>query len=223
MTLNDYFDTIWCINMDRSPDRLAHATTEAQRHNFTFARFRALDYKDWDGCPPMVRAAMGNAMCGCSHSHSAICHHLAITGQNGLILEDDFEILHSNFNDLFAAAWAEVPPDWDIVYLGCGYGSPPVERASRHLVCAGHIKTTSSYAISARHARSMAPLLACCAGPDDIHSGMNGLVRAYVMHPRLMGQYACHSEIWQKFTHNTMSMTDPPHDRIIEGLPYEQT
>lgn len=223
----DVFDRIFCINLDRSPLRWSACLEAARAHGFDHRlnRFHAYDFHEWDTVPqPHLRASMCNAMCGCSHSHSGLMHVIAHNlWQSTLVLEDDFEVLHADFLDRFATAWAEVPDDWDIVYLGGGYGYTPTERISQHVVRANYIKTTSSYAIHLRHARLMAPILAACCGPDDTFSGYNPHVNAYILHPRLLGQRSCPSDIFDgKVTHNTQSMTDPHHDALVESLPYQQ-
>jgi GR25 family glycosyltransferase involved in LPS biosynthesis len=221
-SLNSYFDAIVVINLDRSTARLAACQAEATKHHFTFNRFPAVDYATYAPLHLDLRPGLTNAMCGCSHSHSAVLHLAATHGWNILVLEDDFEILHDDFTARFAAAWAEVPSGWDIVYLGCGYGSLPTQRLSHHVVRVTNVKTTSSYAITARHARFMAPLMASCSGPDDILSAHNPYHNAYSLHPRLIGQRSCLSEIWGHVTHNTQSMTDPHHDAAVNQLPYDK-
>lgn len=220
-SLNDYFDAIVIINLARNVERLGACVRESHLHHFGFHLFEGYDYEQYKHLHHDRRPTMTSPMCGCSISHAAIHHGMAFAEwKRILVLEDDFEILHPDFNTRFAAAWSEVPPNWDIVYLGCGYGTVPTERVSKHVVRAHHIKTTSSYAITAKHARFMAPLMATCNGPDDTLSAHNPYVNAYSLYPCLIGQRACRSDIWGTFTHNTQSMTDPAHAAAIERLPY---
>lgn len=220
--VEQYFDKIFCINLDRSPDRWAHVQMEAARFGFTqIERFRGYDFHEWDGLPDHLRFSMNSAMCGCSHSHAGIFHLIAHHGWDKvLVLEDDFEILHDDFLERFDRTVRYVPDDWDIFYLGAHYGEVPTHRVNKHVVKAGYIKTTSSYAIRGRHARRMAAIVGTQSGPDDILSGYNPHCNGYVLHPRLMGQYENVSSIWAKRTHNTQCMTDPGHDAAINALKY---
>lgn len=217
---------IYVINLARNEARWRDSRLEAPRLGIepsALHRFSAYDFRDWSTLPAFARHSMQNAMCGCSHSHAAIYAHLSATlrpDATALILEDDFEALPGDFPSQFDAAWREVPDNWDLVYLGAGYGSPPTERMSRHVVRAGHIKTTSSYAIRVSHARRMFPLMASCDGPDDTLSGMNPYCNAYVLHPRLLGQRLCSSDIFGHVTHNTQSMSDPHHSAMVDALPF---
>lgn len=231
----DIFDAIYCINLDRSKERWKHVEKECKRigiytrSNFDaddpcayVRRFSGYDFHEWDRVPePHLRESMKNALCGCSQSHAALYSIIAHLGhRHTLILEDDFEILHDDFLARFTKAWSEVPPDWDVVYLGAHYGDLPTERLSEHVIRAGYIKTTSSYAISHHHARLMAPIMATCAPPDDTLSGLNPHCNAYVLHPTLIGQYENVSDIWGQRTNNTLCMTDPHHRNHCDQLPY---
>ena len=63
-----------------------------------------------------------------------------------------------------------------LFYVGAHYGDiedREMTRVSEHIVRARYIKTTSSYAVTARHARVLAPFLNGCSGPDDLISGFN--------------------------------------------------
>lgn len=195
---------------------------EAKRFGFTkIEKFRAYDFHEWDHFPENLRQPMHTSMCGCSHSHAAICHLIAHYGwDRTLVLEDDFEILHDNFLERFEDSIVQVPSDWDLVYLGGGYGEPPAERVRENVVRAGYMKTTSSYGITASHARRMAPMIGGEHGPDDILSGYNPHVNAYILHPRLIGQYECMSDIWGKVSWNSQSMTDPIHDQVVSELKF---
>lgn len=218
-SINEYFDQIFCINMARSPERLDNAHQQATKAGFIFQRFEAYDYADYKGLPDNLRSGMENPMCGCTASHGAL---LAVIAANGwgrtLILEDDFEVLHSDFTARFDVLHKRVPADWDLLYLGAGYGEEPKSRVNESVVRAGYMKTTSSYAVTGKYARTLAPFMHGCSGPDDLLSGFNPHFKCYVLNPRLMGQIKSVSTIWGTETHNTQSMTDPPHDRIINSL-----
>lgn len=218
MKLTDYFNKIFMISLESSGDRRIHAESEFASHDFGEVEFfRAHDFRDYKAMPDNIRKAMDNAMYGCTASHGAL---LNIIGHNGwdktLILEDDFEIFHADFNARFEAMIPFIPPDWDILYLGAGYvNENPIFRINEHIIKVGQMKTTSSYAIRAKHARFMAAIMYGGSAPDDVLSGVNHLVKAYCLSPRLIGQYECRSTIFGKVTHNSQSMWDPSHERTV--------
>lgn len=217
-TPNEFFDRIFCINLDRSPERWEHVQMECEKHNLQIERFSGVDASAYVGLPDNLRAGMANAMFGCTASHGALLNVIAYHGwRRVLILEDDFEILHDDFNDRFAAMMPRLPEGWELVYLGAGYGDKPLGRINDSVIMAGSIKTTSSYAVTGKYARWIAPFMCGGSAPDDLLSGFNPYHQCYVLEPRLMGQYPNTSTIWGKFTHNTQSMTDPHHVAMLGG------
>ena len=215
--IDAYFDKIFCINMDRSQDRWTHVIQECQKHQIaTVERFNGFDFNDYKALPYNLRKGMENAMYGCTASHGALLNLIAHNQwKKVLILEDDFEIFHDDFNDRFLELIPKVPKDWDLLYLGAHYGDYPLGRINKHVLKAGQIKTTSSYAITAKHARLVAPLMCGGSAPDDILSGFNPLSNAFVLQPRLMGQYENVSTIFGKLTNNSLCMQDGRHENSI--------
>lgn len=214
---DDYFDRMFCINLDRSVDRWAHVKQQVAKFELTkVERFRGVDWLDYQHMPPGIQLGMKNAMCGCTASHGAVLHAIGYhEWDKVLVLEDDFEIVHDDFHERFEALIKFVPDDWEMIYLGAHYGNAPRGRVNEHVLLADQIKTTSSYAIRGRYARFVAPLMAGCCGPDDLFSGFNPVQKVYVLQPRLMVQYANTSVIWGKFTDNGQSMLDPHHEALV--------
>lgn len=222
--LDTYFDAIFCINLQRSPDRWAHAQAEAAKHGITtMRRFEAVDWKDYQHLPENLRKGMDNAMYGCTASHGRLLSHIACSKWDRvLVLEDDWEVLSEVEGDLqncFQVGLGFVPPDWDLVYLGAHYAAHPfIERINPGCFRVNEIKTTSSYAITRKHAALVAPLMVGGNAPDDVLSGLNPHCKAYCIEPRLMGQYENKSVIWDQEgpTCRSHSMRDPRHVREWE-------
>lgn len=216
-SFEDYFDRIFCINLDRSQDRWADCVVEFEKFGLKkVERFRAYDFHDYDRMPGEFRMPMSNAMRGCTQSHSAIIHAAAWNGWGRtLILEDDFKIVHEDFHERWAAMLPFIPDDWDLLYLGAHYGGPPISRINKHIVRGNNLKTTSSYAITASYARFLVPYLSGSAGTDDIISGLNTVFKAYVLQPRLMVQRESVSIIWGNLTNNGDCMMDTRHESMV--------
>ena len=79
-SINEYFDAILVINLDRSPDRWRRVREQADKHNFTVERFEGYDFADYKYLPDHMRGAMENAMGGCTASHGAILAYIAQEG-----------------------------------------------------------------------------------------------------------------------------------------------
>lgn len=214
---NEYFDRKFVINLDRSPDRWAHVQEQMRMHDLGgIERYSGYDFKDYVHLPNNLRQPMENAMCGCTASHGALLHEIGWHGWDKvLVLEDDFQVVHSDFHDKFEFLISQVPADWDMIYLGAHYADKPLGRVNANCVIADRIKTTSSYAIRGPYARFLAPFFFGTAGPDDLFSGFNALNKVYVMQPRLMIQAHLRSVIWDQDTNNGPCMMDTRHENMV--------
>lgn len=204
MNLNTYFDRIVLINMERRSDRRQQC--EAQFHHFGCAQVTLFTAHDMPG----------NENSGCTASHRGvlelICHH---RWQHTLILEDDFEILHGDFNQRLEAMMPEVPGGYDMLYLGGGYGENPKRRVSPHLIEINHMKTTSSYAVSYDFARRVAPWIFGVGPIDELYLKWHLEGNCYIFDPRLMIQREGFSDIQQGVRNHGMSMLDMRHSETV--------
>ena len=105
MKVNEYFDRVVVINLDRRSDRMDKLGAQLNELGITYERFSAIDAQIL-GIEPMVAGTM---------SHVMVMKKYA--GQRILILEDD-ALFCEDFNEKFAEVMQELPNDWDIFYLG---------------------------------------------------------------------------------------------------------
>lgn len=199
MTLNEWFDRIICINMDRRPDRWAHATAEFEKHGLTVQRFAGIDMGN-----------LGNN--GCTESHGAVLRMIVENEwPRTLILEDDVQFRHDDMQDRFAAMIGDVPADWFILYLGAGYGEVPRARVTPNVIRVNRMKTTSSYAVTLAAAREMAPHIHGIGPIDELYGGWNLSEPCYCFEPRLAIQYENYSDLQRAVLNNGASMEDDTH------------
>src|SRR5262245_18494301 len=114
------------INLDRSPDRLAHIEAEFARAGMAFERFRAVDGCDLpEDAKPYFCDAAGRIVSrltageiGCYASHLTIWQRIAARryGPAALLCEDDIE-LSDDLHGLQEAIPRVVQAGWDIVRL----------------------------------------------------------------------------------------------------------
>jgi len=105
MRINDYFDSVVVINLDRREDRLEKISTQLDNLGITFERFSAIDGKEL-GISPITAGTMSHQKVLEANPESRI-----------LVLEDDAEFV-DGFNEKFAEAIEHLPNDTDIFYLG---------------------------------------------------------------------------------------------------------
>jgi GR25 family glycosyltransferase involved in LPS biosynthesis len=108
--MNNFFDKIFCINLDHRTDRWELATNFFTEHNISAERFSALKND--------------NAVMGCKLSHQGIIRIAKEQNlKNVLIFEDDFYFKDYSLSYI-EEAFQQLPNQWDIFYLGYN----PTER-----------------------------------------------------------------------------------------------
>ena len=105
MKVNDFFDKVIVINLDRRTDRMEKLAPQLEKLDIQYERFSAVDGKQL-GIDPIVAGLQ---------SHLQVMKQIA--GQRVLLLEDDAQFVE-DFNEKFEKVMQTLPEDWDIFYLG---------------------------------------------------------------------------------------------------------
>jgi GR25 family glycosyltransferase involved in LPS biosynthesis len=119
-SINDYFDKIVYLNLDKRLDRKQLMEEQFEKLGWTVERITAVEGNpmrwkplEWAGRPESIPGGMG-----CTASHlSALDYAKDKKAKRILILEDDC-ILDDNINEKFADLIEQVPKDWDLLYFG---------------------------------------------------------------------------------------------------------
>lgn len=127
MSCAEIFTKIFCINLDRSPERWTTCCDLFLQHNLNVTRFPAIEGKTLsitelirekiitENCSEKNKSgAMGVLMSNVMIWREIITHKYPWT----LILEDDINF-PPDFNQIFREHWELVPKDAELVYLGC--------------------------------------------------------------------------------------------------------
>jgi glycosyl transferase family 25 len=119
--LDKKFDKIFCINLDRRPDRWENVQKEFEKIGVeNYERFSAIDGNDIKFNNHLLTGELG-----CLLSHLEITKKARELGlKNYLVIEDDIEFIRG-FNKLFDSFYSQVPQDWNMIYLG---GNTVVDR-----------------------------------------------------------------------------------------------
>lgn len=234
MTLEHFFSAAYVINLPARVDRLREFGVEYSKFNTPML------CTIWNG---IVHPTSNNH--GCSNSHRTLIKHIAESSfERVLIMEDDNaaitpEILHAaghrpntkvwdtfhkvpgkTLNERFDFISPHVPEDWDVLYLGAGYGDPPLGRVNEFVLKVAGMKTTSSYGITRKFARKWteevdkrfgglenypgaADDMLCCVAREN---------KYYCLQPRLCFQRESKSDITGNSTSYLDSMTNPDHE-----------
>jgi GR25 family glycosyltransferase involved in LPS biosynthesis len=208
MRIEEYFDRIVLINMERRRDRLGESFEQFRRLGIDAGDLKVVLFSGHD--------MPGDGNRGCTASHRGalelICHH---RWQRTLILEDDFHVLHDDCQERFSAMIGEVPDDWEMLYLGGHYAEAPQARVSTHVIRMGHMKTTSSYAVTYEAARKMAPHIYGVGPIDELYCGWHQTRPCYIFAPRLMIQRPGFSDLQGHVMDNGGCMRDTYHEGLV--------
>jgi GR25 family glycosyltransferase involved in LPS biosynthesis len=105
MTVNDYFDKVVVINLDRRTDRMEKLVPQLEALGITYERHSAVDALELD-ISPVIAGTMSHVEVLKKYRNEKI-----------LVLEDD-ALFVDNFNQKFEEVMQTLPADWDIFYLG---------------------------------------------------------------------------------------------------------
>jgi GR25 family glycosyltransferase involved in LPS biosynthesis len=105
MKVNEFFDKVVVINLDRRTDRMEQLVPQLEELEIQYERHSAVDAKEL-GISPIIAGTM---------SHVEVWKKYK--GQKVLVLEDD-ALFVDNFNEKFEEVMQTLPQDWDIFYLG---------------------------------------------------------------------------------------------------------
>jgi len=122
--LKKYFDRLYCINLDKRPDRYEDAIAEFNKFNIVnVERFSGID-----GSLIKNDSRLLSGELGILETHNSIIKKVKEDLLNSvLVMEDDvyFTDEINNVDEYMKA----VPDDWDFIYFGGNhvYGQPPVK------------------------------------------------------------------------------------------------
>ena len=113
-TLNDFFDKIYCINLDSRTDKWTECEIEFNKLNINVERFSAVN-----GAPLFtVGSNLTAGAFGLMLTHQEIIREVINKNyKNVLILEDDVTFI-DYFYKYFFYEIKLLPEDWDLLYLG---------------------------------------------------------------------------------------------------------
>jgi glycosyl transferase family 25 len=144
--LTDLFPFRACINLDRRPERWRRMQRRFARHGLApVERFPAVDGADL--APPAGWTDPPGAY-GCLLSHLAVVREARRRGAPQVLIFEDDAVFHSELQERFAACAAEIPTDWDMLFLGGLHEFEPLP-VSPHVVRL--TSTYSTYAYALRH------------------------------------------------------------------------
>jgi GR25 family glycosyltransferase involved in LPS biosynthesis len=139
MKLNEYFDKIYCINLDRRTDRWEECQKIFSKHGLEVERFSAVDGSEKNynlGYP------YDNELAGAISHKNVIETAKKLNLKKVLILEDDVDFI-DDLDKNFISLVNDIPQNWDGILFG-GNHVGGYSHVSQNLV-----KVNRSYALHA--------------------------------------------------------------------------
>jgi hypothetical protein len=147
MKINDFFEKIYCINIDRRTDRWESCLKEFEKYSLDVERFSATDgnIDNYNlGYP------YDNELAGAISHLNVIKKAKELNLKNILVLEDDV-VFDDGLNQLFSFFIKQLPDDWDFINFGGNHIgglrniSPNIGRMNRSYALHGYGVNSKSY------------------------------------------------------------------------------
>jgi len=113
VTVNTYFNKVYILNRDVDSDRLNNVKTRLENFDINFERFSAVDGNDLD------ETIINKYAYGCYASHIKILKDALVNNYDKILILEDDVYFHKDFINGFRWTIANIPDNWDILYLGC--------------------------------------------------------------------------------------------------------
>jgi glycosyl transferase family 25 len=200
--LNNYFNEIYCINLERRIDRWEECVEEFNKYDLNVKRYNAFDGKS---LPRVKGLTPGNV--GAIYSHRGLLQYAKNSEfENILILEDDVEF-HKDLNSLFFDYIIEVPKDWDIIFFGANhslnnqYMTEPLFKIKKHVYRIIKSYANHCYAVkNTAYDKLIESLSKNENKPNDVLvSEVQCELNCYVFRPHLAWQRPSYSDLQEKF------------------------
>lgn len=199
-----FFDgRLFVINVAAREDRMGDFSAMAARFGLTaIQRFEAIT-----GLKNEQGRVSGNRCCVASH-RALLQAQIANAWPTMFVFEDDAELIYVDFAERWERFAAELPPDWDQIYIGGHYGEKAIARVSPHVIRSGRMMTTSSYGITLKHAKRIVSSLSGEGPIDELVASFHRESKIYVMTPRACVQRPSFSDLTEREANNSACMLD---------------
>lgn len=192
MKVNDFFDRVVVINLDRRPDRMERLEPQLKELGIEYDRFSAHDAKELN-IKPYVAGTW-------SHTTIWSRYHQIFGDIKILVLEDD-ALFCENFNEKFAEVMQTLPEDWDIFYLGAlidrytGKTTPVNEHWVKQVISTG----TQAYCINPKRLKTFYNEVKDKQWYIDVELRVLAeQYNAYIAQPNLVTQFPSYSDLREK-------------------------
>lgn len=192
MKVNDYFDRVVVINLDRRPDRMEKLDPQLKELGIEYDRFAAHDAVEL-GIKPYVAGTW---------SHTTVwSRYRQIFGDIKILVLEDDALFCDNFNEKFAEVMQTLPDNWDIFYLGAlvdkmtGKVEKVNDHWARQIVSTG----TQAYCINPKRLKTFYEEIKDKEWFIDVELRVLAeQYNAYIAQPNLVTQFPSYSDLRER-------------------------
>lgn len=112
-TLNNYFDKIYCINLDRRSDRWEKCEALFDKVKIQVERFSAIDKNSI-----VNNSKITNGQLACLYSHYNVVQTAKNFGYSKILILEDDVVFEENIDEIFKQSIDDIPEDWNMLYFG---------------------------------------------------------------------------------------------------------
>jgi len=117
MKLNDFVEEVYFINLKRREDRLEHSLKEFNKIGVEATRIEGIDAKEKNlKSEKLIQGAIGAI-----RSHKKVIRRAIKQNQSIIAVFEDDVVFCDDFESRFSYYAENIPPDWEIMYLGCHF------------------------------------------------------------------------------------------------------
>lgn len=196
-TVDNYFAKTVCVNLDRRPDRwLSMQRKFAEQEITTVERLPALDCKS--SPVPEHLSHLRPQDYACTMSHLAAVKLAKAAGLRNILIFEDDAFFDPDFRARFPIFIAQLPSDWDMLFLGAYHFAEPIPVAP-NIVRAVKALTTHAYAV---RSSLFDAYITINTNPPAIIDRNNVALQqqfnCYCFEPNLVGQESGYSDVMEE-------------------------
>ena len=192
MKVNEYFDRVVVINLDRRSDRMEILGKQLDELGIEYDRFSAHDARELN-IKPYVAGTW-------SHTTVWSKYH-QIYGETKLLILEDDALFCEGFNEKFAEAIETLPDNWDIFYLGAlvDKNTGKVEKVNDHWAKQIVSTGTQAYCINPKRLRRFYEEVKDKEWYIDVELRVLAeQYNAYIAQPNLVTQFPSYSDLRER-------------------------
>jgi len=182
ININDFFDHVYCINLDHRKDRLKSAEKEFAKFGISFERVSGIKNNF------NINKTISDAEMGIVLTHKLIyLDAIKNNYKNILILEDDF-VFRDTFVEDFNKTIKELPNDWDLFYLGGLYWWSLPKEYSENISLANKILGAHALGVKSTVFETLLNLTNFSEAVDVTYANKQKDLKSYISKKTLIGQ-----------------------------------